>query len=334
MTTKNPFSGQPHRAKFAAAAAFSLALGLAIPGAQAADSPELFPAPVYVTLQASDATETLPAGTLLEGLDSAHYIAVGPAGRHLLVGSRSLPEAWLLDAHSGEKLASFAVGPGPQGVAISPDGRRGLVVSSGDGTIAVLDLRKHTILKSIAVGKTPHNVRFTADGKLAYVTLQGEGRVAVVDMRKLEKTGKIPVPGLNGPHNLDLSADGETLWVRDLVGKVAVLDLRTGKELALIPVGLGHAGIDVIPGGRLVFTGAIADHRVSVIDASTYEVVKQIDVGKGPHGLHASRDGRWVYVAVTGGNKIAVIDTKTLTVAKQLDVHGKLPFWLAVAGSD
>lgn len=311
---------------------FALSLGLGM--AHAAESHDTFSAPVYVTLQGSDAVESLPSGRTRSGLASAHYDAIGPHGKLMLVSSKDKPVAWLLDARSGKKLATFDIGPIPQGVGISPDGRWGLAVSAGNGTVAVIDMRKHKMVKSIAVGKTPHNVRFTADSRRAYVTLQGGGGVAVVDMRTLTKTGEIPVPGIHGPHNLDLSADGSILWVRDLVGKVAALDVRTGKELAVIPVGLGHAGIDVIPGGRYVFTGAIADHVVDVIDPDTFKVVKRIDVGQGPHGVRASRDGRWVYVAVTGTDKVAVIDTRTLKVVKQIPTHGKLPFWIAVAGND
>jgi YVTN family beta-propeller protein len=122
--------------------------------------------------------------------------------------------------------------------------------------------------------------------------------------------------------------------VRDVVGKVAAVNIKTGKELALIKVGMGHAGIDVIPGGQYVFTGAMADHIVSVIDPKTLKVIKDIDVGQGPHGVRASHDGRWVYVGVTAANKIAVIDTHTLKVVRQIPTHGKLPFWISVAGND
>lgn len=140
--------------------------------------------------------------------------------------------------------------------------------------------------------------------------------------------------GIHGPHNLDLSADEKTLWVRDLVGKVAAVDIRSRKVLAVIPVGLSHGGIDVIPGCRYVFTGAIADHVVDVIDPTTFKVIKRIDVGQGPHGVRASRDGRWVYVGVTGTDKIGVIDTRTLKVVKQEPTHGRLPFWITLAGND
>ncbi|HKV65902.1 MAG TPA: cytochrome D1 domain-containing protein [Rhodanobacteraceae bacterium] len=300
----------------------------------AAESSSMFPAPVYVTLQASSAVENMPKERAWAGVPSAHYDAVDPRGDLMLVSSKDLPKAFLLDARSGKQLASFEIGPTPQGVTISPDGRWGLAVSAGNGTVALIDLQARKLVAKIAVGKVPHNARFSADGRLAYVTLQGGTGVAVVDLRERVKVREIPVPGIEGPHNLDLSADGKTLWVRDLVGHVAAVDIASGKEFAVIPVGLGHAGIDVIPGGHYVFTGAIADHVVDVIDPVTFKVVKRIDVGQGPHGVRASRDGRWVYAAVTGTNKVAVIDARTLKVVKQVPVQGKLPFWLAVAGND
>jgi YVTN family beta-propeller protein len=313
------------------------ALALAVvnaPVVGAAESRSMFPASVYVTLQGSNAVQDMPAARAWAGVPSAHYDAVDSRGKLMLVSSQDQPKVFLLDARNGKQLASFGIGPTPQGVTISPDGRWGLAVSAGSGTVALIDLRARKLVATIAVGKVPHNARFSSDGKLAYVTLQGGTGVAVVDMRTREKVREIPVPGIRGPHNLDLSADGKTLWVRDLVGHVAAVDLASGKELAVIPVGLGHAGIDVIPGGRYVFTGAIADHVVDVIDPVTFKVVKRIDVGQGPHGVRASRDGRWVYAAVTGTDKVAVIDVRTLEVVKQVPVRGKLPFWLAVAGND
>lgn len=312
--------------------ALVFALGVAHAGTPEPQNP--FPAPVYVTLQGSSAVESLPSGQLWNALAGAHYDAIGPHGKLMLVSSKNQPEAYLLDARTGKKLATFPIGPVPQGVAISPNGRWGLAVSAGNGTVAVIDMRKRKLVKTIQVGKTPHNIRFSADSKRAYVTLQGAGSIAVVDMRTFARTDTFPVPGLNYPHNLDLSADGKTLWIRGLVSKVAVVDLKTHKVLAVIPVGLGHAGIDVVPGGRYVVTGAIAGHLVDVIDPKTFKVIKRIDVGQGPHGVRASRDGRWIYVGVAGADKVAVIDTRTLDVVKQIPTHGKTPFWVAVPGND
>jgi len=306
---------------------------LVAPWAAAAPA-QLFPAPVYVTLQGSNSVESLPSATRWSNLDSAHYVAISPDGKQLLVSSAATENVFIVDAHTGKTLATIAVGAVPQGVEIGPHGRFGLAVSAGTDSVTVIEMRTLKPVKTIEVGKTPHNARFTADGKLAYVTLQGGTGVAVLDMRSLAKTGEIAVPGIHGPHNLDLSADGKVLWVRDLTGSVAAVDLDTRKELAVIPVAPGHAGIDVIPGGRYVFTGGIAGHVVDVINPATFKVIKEIEVGQGPHGVRASRDGRWLYVDVTATGKVAIIDTHTLEVVRQIDTHGKLPFWIAVRGNN
>jgi len=317
-----------------AAVVFTCACALASSWAAAAGPAQYFPSTAYVALQGSNSVESFPGGAAWGKLDSAHYVAVSPDGTKLLVSSAGTENAYVVDAKTGKALATIAVGAVPQGVAIGPHGHFGLAVSAGTDSVTVIDMRTHQPVKTIKVGKTPHNARFTANGKLAYVTLQGGTGVAVLDMHSLAKTGEIPVPGVHGPHNLDLSANGRVLWVRDLTGSVAAVDLKTRKELAVIPVAPGHAGIDVVPGGRYVFTGGIAGHVVDVIDPATFKVVKQIDVGQGPHGVRASTDGRWVYATVTATNKIAVIDAHSLKVVKQIDTHGKLPFWIAVRGND
>lgn len=312
----------------------ALALGMSATVQADQASKDVLPAPVYVTLQSSNKVEILPSGKTCDGLPGAHYVAVSPDGKRLLVSSAKRPEAYLVDVHTCKKLATFDVGAVAQGVQISPNGRWGLAVGAGNGTVTIIDMHAAKVVKTIAVGKTPHNARFTADSKLAYVTLQGAAAVAVVNMKTLDKTGEFATPGLTYPHNLDLSADGKILWIRGLISKVAAIDLASHKVLAVIPVGLGHGGIDVIPGGRYVFTGAIGDHVVDVIDPKTFKVIKRIDVGQGPHGVRASRDGRRVYTGVTGTNKLAVISTSTLEVVKQISTQGKVPFWVAVAGND
>ena len=299
----------------------------------AAEPAQVFPAPVYVTLEGSDAVEVFPQETVWHDLNSAHYDAMNPDGSRLLVSSHQTGKIYLLDTTTGEKIATFDIGSVAQGVKIGPNGHWALAIAPKQGAVAAINLDKLKVAKKIKVGNTPHNASFSPDGSRAYVTLQGGTGVAVVDMDTLKKVGEIAVPGIQGPHNIDLSDDGQIMWVRDTVGHVTVVNTETGKELAVIDVGIGHAGIDVVPGGKHVVTGAIAGHLVTVINANTHEVVKQIDVGQGPHGVRASADGRWVYVAVTGTNKVAVIDMRSLEVVRQVPTDGDVPFFIAVQGN-
>lgn len=288
----------------------------------------------YVTLQGSGAVEQLPTAQLITDLPSAHYVALSADQTRLLVSSAKTPYVYLVDVSGGNKLARFDVGDTPQGVAISPDGSIGLAVGAADGVVVVINMHQAKVIKTLTVGKKPHNVRFTADGARAYVTLQGEGKVAVIDVKQRQVINEFATPGIDYPHNLDLSADGKVLWIRGFASKVAAVRLADKKVLAVIPVGASHAGIDVIPHSHYVATGAIGGDSVNIIDAKNFKVVRKIKVGQGSHGIRANRDGSRLFVTVTASNRVAVIDTHSWTVIKTIPTQGKVPFWVVAPGND
>jgi YVTN family beta-propeller protein len=300
------------------------------PGAALA---EVVPQPIYVAVQNSGDIDVLPSGQAWSGVEGAHYDALDPDGSRLLVSGFKTGKVHVIDTATGGVRGSVAIGGVAQGVTVAPDGRHGLAMAESIGLVAVIDMDKLELVKKIPVGKMPHNACFSPDGRLAYVTLQGEGKIAVIDMATLTKTRDIPTPGLDTPHNLDLSDDGRYLWVRDFVGHVGVLDLRSETMVKIISVGKGHGGIDVVPGGKYVATGAIADSIVTIIDQSSRDIVANVTVGIGPHGVRASKDGRWIYAAVTADDAVAVIDARTLELARPIPLEGTFPFWVAVPGN-
>lgn len=293
---------------------------------------EVFPDPTYVTIKLGNAIEEFPLQKVWVGGPNMLYNSVTPDGRILLATSPSSKSVYAFDTDSGKQSAVIEVGTSPKGVKITPDGKEAYVSNEADATLSVVDMATFKVVTTIPTEKMPHNVRFTADGKTGYVTLQGGAGLGVIDTRTHKMTHIIPVPGLNGPHNLDLSTDEKTAFIRDVTNKVAALDLASGEVKKIIKVGNGHGGIDVMPDGRYVITGAIGDKVVTVIDPKTFSVVKQIDVGVGPHGVRASRDSRWIYVSVATANKVVVIDPESLEIAEEIPV-GDFPFWIAVRGN-
>lgn len=312
------------------------AAGTAVAAADKAPTAALktiFPAAIYVTLQKSGVVKVLPSRDAWAGIKGAHYDAISSNGEQLLVSGLETGNVYVLDTQSGKRRGSIAIGGVVQGVKISPNGHYGVAIAPEQGVLAVINLETLQLVKKIPVGDTPHNATFNADGTLAYVTLQGSNAIAIVDMKALEKRREIATSGLDMPHNLDLSEDGSQLWIRDFVGHVGVLDLASGKMLKIFNVGSGHGGIDVIPGGRYVASGAIADSVVTFIDSTDMEIVASVDVGIGSHGVRASADGRYLYAGITAANSIAVIDTQSLKVVHREPADGEFPFWIAVPGN-
>jgi len=290
-----------------------------------------FPQATFITMKKSGTVEMFPGEVVWQGGPDMLYDAVTPDGKLVLATSPSGNSVYILDADTGEQRAIVPVGTAPKGVKVTPDGKYAYVSNQGSAEVSVIDLGSFKVIDSIKVAEGPHNVRFTKDGSLAYVTLQGGAGIGVIDTGKREMIRVIPVPGITGPHNLDLSSDEKTAYVRDFVHHVAVLDLESGEVKKVITVGNGHGGIDVAPNGRVVATAAIGDRIVSLIDPETFQVTN-IEVGDGPHGIRASKDSRWIYVTLTNENLVAVINVDTLQVEKKIAV-GEFPFWVAVQGN-
>ena len=290
-----------------------------------------FPERVFVTMKKNGTVEILPDAVTWNAGPDMLYNAVTPNGKILLSTSPSSNSVYVLDTKSGKQLGIVAVGKAPKGVKVTPDGEHAYVSNQGSANVSVIDLNTLTVVATIAVEEGPHNVRFTKDGLLAYVTLQGGAGIGVIDTKMQKMIRVIPLPGITGPHNLDLSSDEKTAYVRDFVHHVAVLDLETGTINKIIKVGNGHGGIDVSPDGRFIVTAAIGDHIITVINPDTL-LYLHIDVGEGPHGVRASKDSRWIYVTLTKENKIIVLNATTMKVEKAIAV-GEFPFWIAVQGN-
>jgi len=304
-----------------------LLLGFSLPSQAATEFPET----VFVSMKTDATLETFPARNVWQGGANMLYTAITPDGKTVLSTSPSSNTLYVFERKTGQQRAIIKVGKAPKGVKITPDGQWAYVSNQGSANISVIDLNTLQVVENIKVKKEPHNVRFSSNGKWAYVTLQGGAGLGVIDTEKRKLIKVIALPGLTGPHNLDLSNDGKTAFVRDFVHHVAVVDLATETVKKILTVGNGHGGIDVTPDGRYAATSAIGDIVISIINTQTLDVTN-IELGNGSHGIRASKDSQWLYVTLPLIDEIAVINLNTLTVEKRIK-SGKFPFWVAVQGN-
>lgn len=135
--------------------------------------------------------------------------------------------------------------------------------------------------------------------------------------------------GIEGPHNVQVSPDGRTLWAVSGHDSVAVMvDAKTLGLHGTAPTGNMPAHVVVTPDGKTAYTSNGADDTVSAIDTVTMKPVATIPVGSGPHGLRPSPDGKWIYVANVTGTTLSVIDTTTNKKVADVEV-GRSPAQVA-----
>lgn len=66
---------------------------------------------------------------------------------------------------------------------------------------------------------------------------------------------------------------------------LAVVDVRTRKEVKLLNLGGGSAGILIAPDGARAYVAVSSRGRIAVVDLKSLTVIGQISTGNGPDGL-------------------------------------------------
>lgn len=245
----------------------------------------------------------------IDGLDGARALAVSPDGAFVYVASmfdHSLA-SFARNAQTGAlaylgRLADGEGGvdglAGARSISISPDGKNLYVAGWGDNALGVFSRNPVTGAASflgrlkngedgVAGLSEPHAVRVSPDGASVYVALWGED--AVSHFSRDASTGLLAyesklvdgvggVDGLRGPRALEVSADGEQLYVASWNDDAIAIfdrDTETGDLSYRSMARNGAAG-------------------VSGLD--------------GPHSLTSSLDGRYLYVASFFSDAVTTFD--------------------------
>src|SRR5690606_32395202 len=113
------------------------------------------------------------------------------------------------------------------------------------------------------------------------------------------------------------------LWVASRTkNQVQVLDLVSGKELALIDV--GHKPVDLVQAGKWIYVVSGGDGRLDVIDTETRTLAEPIALRSDsfPSDIAVIADEDRAYVAAAGTQELFVVNL----ASRQLEATWPLQF--------
>ncbi|MBU6491921.1 MAG: beta-propeller fold lactonase family protein [Burkholderiales bacterium] len=148
-----------------------------------------------------------------------------------------------IDLPTQKVLWTMPVGKTPAGLWMVPGDQYLLVGMTGEDDVAVVDWHKRQVVKRIHTGRGAHNFRSLDDGQHVAVSNRVDSTISIIDYRTLTNVGDIT--GLMpGPDDMELTADHRYLWVTFRFARhVGIIDMRTRKLIATIPVGRSPHGI-------------------------------------------------------------------------------------------
>ncbi len=242
--------------------------------------------------------------------------------------------ASVLDAKTGDPVATIPVGVGPHEAEVLPGGR--VVVVSNYGTrdapgrtLSILDLKNMAPAGTVALpaGARPHGLKALSSDRLL-VTAEGLKEVLVAEPRKRRLVLRIPL-GREVSHMVAAPSTGLTAWVANIgSGSVTEVDPTSGEVLAEIPTGAGAEGIDVRPDGAEVWVVNREANSISVIDTARRVVVATLPAADFPIRVKFTPDGRRALVSCAKSGDVAIF-----SVAERREI-GRIAMGVeAVAGT-
>ena len=224
----------------------------------------------------------------------------------------------VLDAATGDRLATLTGIEAPHNVQSAADGTTIWAVSGADQVLAV----DAASLDVTALGSTdehPAHVVTDADGRVL-VTASGQPSLFTYDSR-LRPVRRTPLAG--APHGVRLSADGTTAVVANTgAGTVDVVDTGTGAVRATVPVGDSPVQVAVTADGRTAFVSLGGSNEVARVDLVARTVAARVAVPASPAQVLLTAAGH-LLVANQGtpevpGETVSVLDPATLETVAEL----------------
>lgn len=251
----------------------------------------------------------------------------------LLVANKGDQTLGLIDPIAGKQIATIPEdGITGHEVIASPDGKRAFVPIYGnsgvghpgtDGSLLrVIDLASREIVGTVDFGKgvRPHCAKFGPKDHLLYITTELEKAVTVIDPKTLQILYQVPT-GQTESHMLAITRDGRRGYTSNVgPGTVSVLDLKSKKVLATIPVSRTAQRISLSTDDRWAFTSDQTKPQLAVISTKTNAVSLWIPLPGTGYGTAPTPDGRWLLVALSNVGKVAVVDLRSMQVARAFEV--------------
>ena len=261
----------------------------------------------------------LPAMWLVAAGLIAAVLALPALARQAVVLNSDDDSLSLIDTASYKEISRLHIGRQPHHLIATPDGKSLIAAMAAGNELVFLD-RDSGAVTDRREASDPYQIGFSPDGRWFVATSLRLDRIDIYDGRSFELVHRLSGPTM--PSHIGFSPDSATAYVT-LQGtdNLMALDLASGNQRWIVPIGRQPAGVLVRPSG-LILVAIMGSDKFVGIDPADGNIVRSVHTGRGAHNFLLSSDGKTLYVSNRLAGTISVLDPERLVVTGTLAAPG------------
>lgn len=182
------------------------------------------------------------------------------------------------DLGSLQATKSLAAGEDADAIAMDPVTGHVLVMHGDPRKVTVVDPASDSIVASVDAGEQLEYA--AADGKgFVYISGAEKRDLLKFDTRRNAIVARWPTPDCASPHGMAVDPVGHRAFMGCINAQLMVIDTRTGKIIAKLPIGRGSDAIAFDQGRKRVFSSNGVDGTITVYQQVTpdrYEALEPV----------------------------------------------------------
>jgi YVTN family beta-propeller protein len=221
-----------------------------------------------------------------------HGVALAPElGRGYISMGKS-DRVKVFDLKTLAVIAIVEVGAKPDAILYEPQSRQVFAFNGHSNNASVIDAASNKVVATIALGGAPEFARTDGAGNV-YVNIESTNELVALDAKRQKVTARWSLPGCDGPTGLALDAVHHRSFSVCANSKMSILDLKSGRSVATLPIGAGVDGAEFDADSENVFS-ANGEGTLTVVheqDPDHFTVAQTLATARGARtiALDASR---------------------------------------------
>jgi len=211
-----------------------------------------------------------------------HGIALAPELNRGFISAGKANQVKVFDLATRAVLASIDVGSNPDAILYEPKTRQVLSFNGASGSVSVIDAARELVVATVPLGGKPEFARAGRDASV-FVNIEDRNQLVAFDAAKRAVLATWSLPGCEAPTGLALDIEHHRSFSVCSNAVMTILDTRSGRALASLPIGRGVDGAVFDPASQNAFS-ANGEGSITVVheaDPEHFTVVQTLASARG-----------------------------------------------------